>query len=442
MADAPPTPLYRNPDYQRLWLAHALSAFGSQATYIALPLVLLAATHSITDCGLVTFAEIVSSLFASFPAGVLVDRLRRRTVLLCCDLGRAAAFALFALAVLADRVNLPLAVGLAVLNSLLNAPFGPAASAALRHVVPRSQLTTAVSMAQARSAVATLVGPMLGAALYAVTPVLPFVVDAASFVASALCVLSVRLPKEAPGAGRPKAERPPFLRDLTTGLVEVRRSAFLRYTLVNAALVNFVFSGIVVVLVAQGAQAGSGGSYHNGLIIAMSGAGNLIGAVFSARAGRTLAPRTLVLAVCWSTALLTPLLALDHGVLFTALVIGLCGLTSPAANAVISAARLHSVPDHLLGRVQTACGIAPALFVPFGPLVSGALLDRFAASTVLLLNAGVLLVLALYSTVSGGLRRIPDLREPRAAGTAATPTAPTAPAAKGRPVEPRPVANT
>ncbi|RKE22475.1 MFS transporter [Streptomyces sp. TLI_171] len=411
MADAPLTPLHRNPDYQRLWLAHALSAFGSQATYLALPLVLLAATHSITDFGVVTFAEIVSSLFASFPAGVLVDRLRRRTVLLVCDLARAVSLALFAAVVLADRVSLPLAVAVAVLNSVLSAPFGPAASAALRHVVPRSQLTTAVSMAQARSAVATLAGPMLGAALYAVTPVLPFVVDAASFAASALCVLAVRLPKEPPRTGPAKADRPPFLRDLTTGLVEVRRSAFLRYTLVNAALVNFVFSGIVVVLVAQGAESPSG-SYHNGVIIAMSGAGNLIGALFSARAGRTLAPRTLVLAVCWSTALLTPFLALDGGVALTALLIGLCSLSTPAANAVISAARLHSVPDHLLGRVQTACGIAPALFVPFGPLASGVLLDHFAASTVLLLNAALLLALAAYSTLSTGLRHIPDLRAP------------------------------
>ncbi|MFJ5229706.1 MFS transporter [Kitasatospora sp. NPDC088391] len=424
--NAPTVPLHRNPDYRRLWLAHALSAFGSQATYLALPLVLLASTHSITDFGVVTFAEIVSSLFASFPAGVLVDRLRRRTVLLVCDLARAATVGLFAVAVLADRVSLPLAVVVAVVNSVLSAPFGPAASAALRHVVPRSQLTTAVSLAQARSAVATLGGPLLGAALYAVTPVLPFLVDAASFAASALCVLTVRLPPEAPkdpkaagGAGR--AARKPFVKDLTTGLVEVRRSPFLRYTLVNGALVNFVFSGIVVVLVAQGAEAASGGSYHNGLIIAMSGAGNLVGALFSARAGRTLAPRTLVLAVCWSTALLTPFLALGGGTLLPAVLIGLCSLATPAANAVISAARLHSVPDHLLGRVQTACGIAPALFVPFGPLASGVLLDHFAASTVLLLNAGVLLVLAGYSTLSGGLRRIPDLREPAGAPVPAAP---------------------
>ncbi|MHA6758487.1 MFS transporter [Streptacidiphilus sp. PAMC 29251] len=408
MEEQPLVPLHRNRDYQRLWIAHALSGFGSQASYIALPLVLLAATHSATDFGLVTFAEVFASVFAGLPAGLLVDRLPRKAVLVCCDLARALTFTLFTLAVVSHQVTLPLALGAAVLNSTFSAPFSPAASAALRHVVPKEQLTTAVSLSQARAAAATLAGPLLGAALYTFAPALPFLVDAGSYLASAACLSLVRLPPGPPAAAA-APQKPPLRQELTAGLAEVRRSPFLRYTLVNTALVNLAFAGIVLTLMTQGASTSSGG-FHNGLLIAVSGAGNLLGSIFCARAGRTFSPRTLVLAVCWSTALLTPLLALDSALAPTAVVIALCCLATPAANAVISAARLHTVPDHLQGRVQAACGFIPLLVIPFGPLATGILLDHVSAGTVLLLNAGLLLALALYSTLSGGLRTIPDLR--------------------------------
>ncbi|MGY3334057.1 MFS family permease [Streptomyces filamentosus] len=408
-APAPaPTPLHRNRDYQRLWLAHALSGFGSQASAIALPLVVLHATGSITAFGLVTFTEILASVLATLPAGVLVDRLPRKPVLIISDGARALAYLVMTAAVLTDRVTLPLALCVAVANSVFSAPFNPAASAALRHVVPREQLPTALSLSQARSAAVTLAGPLIGAALYAVAPALPFLVDALSYLASTLCVALVRLP-----AGRPSAEgRPPaprLVKDLGTGWKEVRRSPFLRYTLVNAALVNLAFSGIVLVLVTGGAHTTSGG-FHNAVIIAASGAGNLVGSLIAARTTTTLPPRTLVLLVCWSTALFTPLLALSDDTAALALVIGLCSLATPAANAVISAARLHTIPDHLQGRVQTACGLIPALIIPFGPLLTSALLTRTDPATVLLANSALLLALACYSTFNPGLRRIPDLR--------------------------------
>lgn len=422
MPTAPP--LRRNRDYHLLWTAHALSAFGSQASYIALPLVLLAQTHSAADFGIVTFAEALFAVLAGLPAGLLVDRLSRKAVMVGCDLGRALTFTALTAAVLAHRVSLPLALAVALGNSVLSAPFSPAASATLRNVVPPGQLTTALSLSQARAAGATLLGPLLGAALYAVAPALPFAADAASYLASAVCIGLLRLPRRrrpAVNAPAPSPERA-LLRELTAGLTEIRRSPFLRYTLANAALVNFAFGGIVLTLMTQGADSGSG-PVHNSVIIATSGIGSLLGALTAARAGRAFAPRALVLTVCWSTALLTPLLAVPAPLPFTATVTALCCLAPPAANTVITAARLSTVPDELQGRVQSACTVLPALIVPFGPLASGLLLDHLPAGAVLLANAAILLLLAIVSTTSAGLRRIPDLREPSRPTGSRTPSA-------------------
>lgn len=126
MDDAPPHPAPPQPrDDRFLWSAHALSAFGSQASSIALPLVLLASTGSVTHVGIVTFAGIVASLVADLPAGVLVERLPRRAVLILCDLARAVVFTLFTLVVLADRVTLVPTVVTAVVTACSARRSGP-----------------------------------------------------------------------------------------------------------------------------------------------------------------------------------------------------------------------------------------------------------------------------------------------------------------------------
>ncbi|MEY9842202.1 MFS transporter [Streptacidiphilus sp. EB103A] len=406
--DSPP--LRRNRDYQWLWSAHALSAFGSQACYIALPLVILSATHSVTDFAVVTFAETVVGLVAALPAGVLVDRVNRKAVLLACDLARALVFALLTLAVGAHRVTLPIALIAATANSVLTAPFGPAASAALRSVVPPSQLTAALSLSQVRAAAATLVGPLLGAALYAAAPALPFIVNALSFLASAGCIAFVKIHGSSTTSSARAHPARKLLPDLTTGLSEVRRSPFLRYTLINSAVVNFAFGGIILTLITANSAGGTTG-FHNGLIIACSGGGNLLGSLLAPWAGRHFTPRILVLGVLWITAALVPLLAVRGGIVLTVLLIAGCSVLVPSANIAISAATLHSVPNHLQGRVQTACAILPGLIVPFGPLTAGLLLEHLANPEVFLVFGAVLSVLALFSTTDNGLRHIPDLRD-------------------------------
>jgi MFS family permease len=91
--------LWRTGDFLRLWSAQTVSQFGSQVTNLALPLaailVLKASTFEVAALSVVEFLPFV--LF-SLPAGVWVDRLRRRPILIAADWGRAAALASIPLA--------------------------------------------------------------------------------------------------------------------------------------------------------------------------------------------------------------------------------------------------------------------------------------------------------------------------------------------------------
>ena len=88
-----PPSLWRNRDFQLLWIGQAASALGSRASTIAYPLLVLALTGSPADAGIVGFAATIPYLVLQLPAGVLVDRVDRRRAMLACDAGRLVILA-------------------------------------------------------------------------------------------------------------------------------------------------------------------------------------------------------------------------------------------------------------------------------------------------------------------------------------------------------------
>src|SRR5436190_24291081 len=90
-AVAVPTPLSKNKSFILLWTGAGISILGSRISAIAYGLVVLWATKSPTLTSLVTFAALLPFLVTQLPAGALVDRWNRRTVMIGCDLGRVVA---------------------------------------------------------------------------------------------------------------------------------------------------------------------------------------------------------------------------------------------------------------------------------------------------------------------------------------------------------------
>ncbi len=83
--------LSANRNFTLLWVGDALSEVGSQATSVAMPLLVLALTGSPAKAGLVGLARSLAYPLTPLPAGVLVDRWDRRRVMIVCAVGRAVA---------------------------------------------------------------------------------------------------------------------------------------------------------------------------------------------------------------------------------------------------------------------------------------------------------------------------------------------------------------
>ena len=186
--------LWRDRDFVKLWGAATVSQVGSQVTLIALPLVaVLTLDASAFQVALLTAFDFVPFLLFGLPAGVWIDRLARRPVMVATDIGRALALLTIPLAYAADALTLVQLYAVGFLAGVMSVFFELAATSYLPSLVGRERLIDANSKLEISRSGVFIVGPGLGGALInALTAPVAIVVDAISFLASGVLVLGIR----------------------------------------------------------------------------------------------------------------------------------------------------------------------------------------------------------------------------------------------------------
>jgi MFS family permease len=186
--------LWRDRDFLSLWGAATVSQLGSQVTLIALPLVaVLVLDASAFQVALLTAFDFLPFLLFGLPAGVWIDRLARRPVMVATDLGRALVLVTIPLAYAADALTLAQLYVVGFVVGVLTVFFELAATSYLPSLVERERLIDANSKLEVSRSGVFIVGPGLGGALVeALTAPVAIVADAISFLGSGLLVLAIR----------------------------------------------------------------------------------------------------------------------------------------------------------------------------------------------------------------------------------------------------------
>ena len=239
----------RIPQYRVLWSAQAISDIGDALTYLTLMLLVNEVSGGSTALlALMTISLAVPQFTVGLYAGVVVDRVNRRGVMLGADATRAVLLLLLAGVALARA--LPLLFVLAALAAAAGTFFTPARGATIPRIVPAEGLAAANSLAQSTRIIASVIGTGLAGLLFTlVGPEPAFVIDALTFGLSFLLV--GMLPRElgeiqaSTGVG-PKASVVQAFRE---GIGVVRRSRLLTGTLMSAALLMLGLGAVNVLLV-------------------------------------------------------------------------------------------------------------------------------------------------------------------------------------------------
>jgi MFS family permease len=279
----PRTGLSRDPEFLKLWAAQAISQLGTQVTLLALPLAaILVLDASATEVALLGAVEVLPFLLFALPAGVWVDRLPRRPILVVTDLARAGALASIPLAYAFDALTLPHLYVVAFAMGALSVFFDVSYLAYLPSLVERRQLGRANSNLEATRSAAQVVGPgAAGVLVSAITAPLAILVDGVSYLFSAFFVWRISRADRREQEVAPRGRLWPQLRE---GLSYVLRHPHLRALTLSTGGWNFFgFMGFGIILVYAVRTLGLSAAVI-GVLIAFSGVGSIVGALVAARA--------------------------------------------------------------------------------------------------------------------------------------------------------------
>ena len=360
-------------EFRSIWFAEILSIFGDQLARVALSVLVYRQTRSALLSGLAYAMTFVPSLVGGIALTGLADRFPRRTVMAAID---AVRFALVGLAAI-PQLPLGAMIGLVAGLALLNPPFKAAQLALLPQILAGERFQVGLALRNITSQSAQLAGFAGGGALMVlVDPHAALLIDAATFLLSALFVRVGVADRPASAAGRPR--RAPFAA-LGIGARLAFGTAALRVLILFtwAAGVVPVYEGIA----APYAATLGGGSVVVGLILASDPLGSVIGAFCYARWVPESVRRRLDATLTMLSPV--PLLGcfLHPGAVLSVVLFVLAGGLGTVALLQATAALTLAAPDDSRGQVLGLSNTGLTTVMGLVPLLGGVLADRFGPAT-------------------------------------------------------------
>ncbi len=372
------TGLWQHSDFMKLWIGQSISSFGSKISREALPLTaVLVLAASPTELGLLAALAVAPILMIGLVAGVWVDRVRCRPLMIASDLGRAVLLGSIPVAAVFGALSMSQLYVVAILVGTLTVFFDLADQSYLPSLIERENLLEGNSKLGASAAVAEIGGPALGGILVQlITAPFAIMLDALSFLASALCLGLIRKaePRPTPPEGTQSMAREAF-----EGVRVVVNQPILRAIALSNGQSSFFgsfFAALYTLYAIRELKLSAG---ILGILIGIGGISALAGALLAEKITQRFGPgRTLIGALLFNCGMnfLIPLAQVGGPLLVAIAFLGVAQLgdiggTIYAINE--RSLRQTIIPDQQLGRANAAMHVWAGGMALLGALVGGLL---------------------------------------------------------------------
>ena len=373
----PAPSLWRHPDFMKLWTGQTVSELGSVVTRTAVPLVaLLVLGAGPFQMALLVVSASLAVLLVGLFAGVLVDRVRRRPLLIWADAIRALLLFSIPGAYLAGALHIEQLYLVVFLEGCLGALFDSAYPAYVPTLIGVERVVEGNSKLATSASLAEIGGPGLGGGLVQLIGApLAIVVDATSFVVSAISLVLIRSPEP---ARPPRTTATPIRREIVEGLQLVSRHPVLVPLTLRSIIAHLAGSFYGVLYTIYLIQELHLSPILLGIVISAGGVGSLVGSLFASRLiGRFGLGPTLIWTATGASIIgvLTPLAG--GPLLLATLMVFLPQLVGDGLQTIEEVAELSliqgMVPDQILGRVNATLEVfSHGIAYPIGALGAAA----------------------------------------------------------------------
>ncbi|MFI6293117.1 MFS transporter [Nonomuraea sp. NPDC050790] len=366
------TSLLLEPGFRNLYLGSAVSAFGAQVGYVALPLLAVTTLRAGPgQVGLLSALATISVLVVGLPAGAWIDRMRKKPLMIVADWARAVLLASVPVAAWLGGLTMEHLYAVAALTGVGTLFFDVAAQSLVPRLVGRERLTEANSLLVGTNAAMDISGrSFAGVLVGAAGAPAAVLLNAAGYLCSALFLRGVPAVETPPARG----PRPRLTRQIAEGVRFVLGHATLRPIVLQGAMTNLgfpLYSVLLPVLVVS--QLGYP-EWVLGLYLAVGGVGTLAGSATAHHVGARLGRGRGVWVVSLVTtpaSLLVPLL--DGGPWIWVSAAAWFALTYRTGlnNVLLVSFRQRVTPDEMLGRMNATMRLVLMGAVGIGGLLAG-----------------------------------------------------------------------
>lgn len=366
--------LWSHRDFNRLWVSDTVSQFGNQFTGLAFPvLAVLTLKAEAFQLGLLNALQTLAFPTLGLFVGVLADRLKKRPIMIICNLGRMAALASIPVAYFLLNLTLMQLFAVALINGIFTVFFDVCYQSYLPILIDREDLIEGNSKLQTSASAAQVIGPGVAGFIYQfIGGALTIAADAIGYFVSAMSLISINMSEPKPNRTQNDSH---FFLEMKEGLQSVFNNPIIwRLTVCTAtsnlgsAVVGAVF--VIFLLKSLGFTPVILGLY--GVVGAV---GFLLGTVMTPTITRRLGlGRTIVLSVVIPGINMGAVLAL-HGPAFliVASISLITGFTVSLYNINQVSLRQTIVPDRLQGRMNATVRTVNWGTMPLGAVIGGIL---------------------------------------------------------------------
>ncbi|GHJ47781.1 MFS transporter [Catellatospora sp. TT07R-123] len=396
-AAVPAVSLWRRPGFSALLVGQTLSALGDSFSFVAIPLLVLHATGSVAQMGVVTALGGAAALVTGVFSGVLADRFDRRRLLIACDVARFALYAAVPVLWTAYPVVWPLYVVMPLAAAFGNV-FQVTYVTVVPGLVPPEEITRANGRLYASYSAAFLVGPALAGLVsgrFGPAPAIAF--DAATFAVSAVCIALIRV--RTPVAAAPREPESLFA-VFSAGVRFIAGHPVLRWLTVLLTIVSGLLLGLNDVIVYHVKHGLGGDDSVVGYVLATGIVGSLAASLLVARVrGRLGFGPTWVAANAVAGAGIAAV-GWAGGVVPVAVLLALVMLCTSLGGISSMSLRQEVTPAHLLGRVTSAFWTLHSALAPLGAAALTAAAARFGVAATLSAAGALCAVTALIGLLT------------------------------------------
>jgi MFS family permease len=382
-------------NYRLYFFGQAVSVTGTWMQSLAMSWLVLSLTSSAIKLSLVNVLQFAPTLVFGLIAGVVADRVPKRSLLVCTQSIAALGSAALALLIWSDRIELWQVYLIALTVGISSSFDMPTRQAFVSEMVGREDLANAIALNSTLFNMGRLVGPALAGLVLGTAGVAAcFTIDAISYLAVICSLLIMRnLPTK-----KTTIKRKP-IESLREGLAYVRATPLIGYIIVFAGLVGVFginFNVWMPLLAKKELDTGPGGF---GLLMSSLGIGALAGALLLAFRSRHVNTRRLIVTafILGGSEIVLALVTEAAPKLILAMIVSTVvgfGLTSTMsmANTIVQS----TAPDELRGRVMSVYIMVGTGVAPLGALLAGAVAGTFDTSVSILMGGIITTLSAIW----------------------------------------------